>query len=41
MAKRIELKDSGVIFDPERHTYQLNGAYLSGITDLLQKTAFP
>lgn len=41
MAKRIELKDSGVIFDPERHTYQLNGAYLSGITDLLQRQLFP
>lgn len=39
--KRIELKDSGVIFDPERHTYQLNGAYLSGITDLLQRQLFP
>ena len=41
MAKRIELKDSGVIFDPERHTYQLNGTYLSGITDLLQRQLFP
>ncbi len=41
MAKRIELKDSGVIFDPEQHTYQLNGAYLSGITDLLQRQLFP
>ena len=39
--KRIELKDSGVIFDPERHTYQLNGTYLSGITDLLQRQLFP
>ena len=41
MAKRIELKDSGVIFDPEQHTYQLNGTYLSGITDLLQRQLFP
>ena len=41
MTKRIELKDSGVIFDPEQHTYQLNGAYLSGITDLLQRQLFP
>ncbi len=39
--KRIELKDSGVIFDPEQHTYQLNGTYLSGITDLLQRQLFP
>lgn len=39
--KRIELVDSGVIFDPEQHTYQLNGAYLSGITDLLQRQLFP
>lgn len=41
MAKRIELKDSGVIFDPEQHTYELNGTYLSGITDLLQRQLFP
>ena len=41
MAKRIELKDSGVIFDPEQHTYQLNGAYLSGVTDLLTRQLFP
>ena len=41
MAKRIELKDSGVIFDPENHTYQLNGAYLSGVTDLLTRQLFP
>ena len=41
MAKRIELTDSGVIFDPEQHTYELNGAYLSGITDLLQRQLFP
>ena len=41
MAKRIELKDSGVIFNPEQHTYQLNGTYLSGITDLLQRQLFP
>jgi len=41
MAKRIELTDSGVIFDPENHTYELNGTYLSGITDLLQRQLFP
>ena len=39
--KRIELTDSGVIFDPEQHTYQLNGAYLSGITEMLQRQLFP
>ena len=39
--KRIELTDSGVIFDPENHTYELNGTYLSGITDLLQRQLFP
>ena len=39
--KRIELVDSGVIFNPENHTYELNGAYLSGITDLLQRQLFP
>lgn len=41
MAKRIELTDSGVIFDPEQHTYELNGTYLSGITELLQRQLFP
>ena len=41
MAKRIELTDSSVIFDPENHTYELNGTYLSGITDLLQRQLFP
>ena len=39
--KRIELADSGVIFDPEQHTYELNGTYLSGITELLQRQLFP
>ena len=41
MAKRIELTDSGVIFDPTQHTYELNGTYLSGITELLQRQLFP
>ena len=41
MAKRIELTDSGVIFDPENHTYELNGTYLSGVTDLLTRQLFP
>lgn len=39
--KRIELADSGVIFDPKQHTYELNGTYLSGITELLQRQLFP
>ena len=39
--KRIELVDSGVNFNPEDHTYELNGNYLSGITDLLQRQLFP
>lgn len=38
---RIELADSGVIFNPYDHTYELNGTYLSGITDLLQRQLFP
>ena len=40
-AKRIELVDSGVNFNPENHTYELNGTYLSGITELLQRQLFP
>ena len=39
--KRIELADSGVNFNPENHTYELNGTYLSGITELLQRQLFP
>lgn len=35
--KRIELKESNVIFDKEAHTYQLNGCFLSGITSLLDR----
>ena len=38
---RIELVDSGVNFNPYDHTYELNGNYLSGITDLLQRQLFP
>lgn len=41
MAKRIELTESGVIFDEKAHTYELNGKYLSGITGLLQRQLFP
>ncbi len=39
--KRIELKDSGVIFDEAAHTYQLGNKYLSGITGMLQRQFFP
>ena len=40
-AKRIELKDSGVLFDEENHTYLLGDKYLSGITTLLERQFFP
>ena len=39
--KRIELKDSGVIFNEEEHTYLLGDKYLSGITGMLQRQFFP
>lgn len=39
--KRIELKDSGVLFDEEKHTYLLGDKYLSGITGMLQRQFFP
>ena len=39
--KRIELKDSGIIFNEENHTYLLGDKYLSGITTALQKQFFP
>ena len=38
---RIELKDSGVIFNAEDHTYLLGDKYLSGITPVLQRQFFP
>lgn len=41
MAKRIELKQSDVIFNPEDHSYFLNGKQLSGITSLLERQLFP
>ena len=37
---RIELKDSGVIFNAEDHTYLLGDKYLSGITPVLQRQFF-
>ena len=38
---RLELNDSGVLFNREEHTYLLNGKYLSGITDMLHRQLFP
>ena len=39
--RRIELKDSGVIFNAGDHTYQLGDKLLSGITPVLQRQFFP
>ena len=38
---RIELKDSGVFFNKERHEYWLGNRQLSGITGMLQRQLFP
>ena len=38
---RIELKDSDVLFDKERHEYWLGDKQLSGITGMLQRQLFP
>ena len=38
---RIQLKQSGVIFNPENHTYFLDGKELSGITGMLERQLFP
>lgn len=38
---RIELKDSGVLFDKECHEYWLGNRQLSGITGMLQRQLFP
>ena len=38
---RVKLKDSGVLFDEEQHTYLLGDKYLSGITGTLQRQFFP
>ena len=38
---RVKLKDSGVLFDEEQHTYLLGDKYLSGITGILQRQFFP
>ena len=39
--KRIELKDSGVVFNEELHEYWLKDKQLSGITGMLQRQLFP
>lgn len=39
--ERIELKDSGVLFNKERHEYWLGDKQLSGITGMLQRQLFP
>ena len=38
---RIELRDSGVLFNKELHEYRLDGKQLSGITGMLQRQLFP
>lgn len=37
----MKLSKSNVIFDQEAHTYQLNGALLSGITGVIERQLFP
>ena len=37
----IQLNDSRVVFNKEDHTYELDGKYLSGITEMLQQQLFP
>lgn len=37
----IELKKSGIDFNPEEHRYFLNGKELRGITEMLQRQVFP
>ena len=37
----IQLNDSRVVFNKEDHTYELDGKYLSGITEMLQRQRFP
>ena len=37
----MKLNESGVVFNREEHTYELNGKYLSGITDMLHRQLFP
>lgn len=39
--KEIILNDSGVVYEPEGHTYTLNGKTLQGITSTLINRAYP
>ncbi|EDU99449.1 PD-(D/E)XK nuclease family protein [Phocaeicola coprocola] len=39
--KRMELKESGVVFNEELHQYLLDGKELSGITGMIQRQLFP
>lgn len=38
---RIQLNDSGVLFNPEEHTYLLGDKYLSGITPVIEHLLYP
>lgn len=38
---RIQLNDSGVLFNPEEHTYLLGDHYLSGITPVIERQLYP
>ena len=38
--KRVELMESGVVFNEEDHTYNLKGKFLSGITGILHRQLF-
>ena len=39
--KRIELKESGVLFNEEEHSYRLDGKEWSGSTRMVQRQMFP
>lgn len=41
MKQKINLNDSGVIFNEELHEYHLNGKKLSGITDVIKRQIYP
>lgn len=43
MTKRIELRQCGVVFNPDDHSYYLpeKDKYLSGITAMLERQLFP
>lgn len=41
MKKKIDLKESGVVFNEEEHTYHLGGRQLKGITGVITKHLFP